>query len=367
MKHGKYDLHKSSADLSVGTSYSWYYKKSDNPTARQKFGLTRAASDSTLFSDYGNQMALFEKEKRAKGKKCKKSASDVGKTNRTKCTPKYIKPVRTEPFTGNFYYGETLPGFKCLQKSEEVITYLPESDIITVSEANTADSVTTAATIVDIPEVIKNPLYGCLEMEVRIPTPLYSTDTTISKDSQLNSTSCSELRKTMCSDKDTDNLLTTILKDYKRIMKEWNHTIKDHYSTISHKNPSTVCRCNNTDSYNRSLYSMLSCRKPNRCLRTSNDSRYAYPYTIGNCQRYRVNENHGIKGEKLKRTNTFTNWTASFRNLKKKFSKNSHFLDTYGCECLEAIYADYDRRLQEWCDTISDCTSSLNSVYDIIH
>ncbi|KAF9798084.1 hypothetical protein SFRURICE_016474 [Spodoptera frugiperda] len=153
MKYGKYDLHKSSANLSVGTSYSWYYRKNENPTTRKKKRLNRAASDSTLFSDYANQISLFERGK-LRGKKCKKSVSDVGKSGRVKYNPRNIKPVHMEPFTGNFFYGKTLPGYEYTQKSEEKITYLPDSDAVTASEDTTGESLTTTApTVLDVPEL----------------------------------------------------------------------------------------------------------------------------------------------------------------------------------------------------------------------
>ncbi|KAI8438171.1 hypothetical protein MSG28_010792 [Choristoneura fumiferana] len=249
MKHGKYNLHKTSTN-SFGTSYSWYYRKNDNPTTRRKKKLKRSASDSTLFSDYANQIPIFEKEK-AFRKKCKKSASDVGKMGHVKYNPRNIKPVYMEPFTGNFYYGKALPGYEFSQKTEEKIEYLPDSDAITASESLTAESLTTPApTVVDAPDLVKNPLYGCAEADVQISTPEYLTDSTTSKDSQLKSSSCTELRRTMCTSKASEDILSNILKDYKRIMKEWNTTITDHYSSASHdKKASTMCRRSNTDSY----------------------------------------------------------------------------------------------------------------------
>lgn len=369
MKYGKYDLHKSSANLSVGTSYSWYYRKNDNPTTRKKKRLTRAASDSTLFSDYANQITMFEKEK--SNKKCKKSVSDVGKNSRVKYNPRAIKPVCMEPFTGNFYYGKPLPGYEYVQKSDEKITYLPDSDIVTPSEDNTAESLTTTApTVVDVPELVKNPLYGCLEADVQIPTPEYLTDSGTSKDSQLKSSSCTELRKTMCSSKETDDVLSNILKDYKRIMKEWNNTITDHYSSISHcsKRGSPTCRKSNTDSYVRSLHSTLSCRRRlSRCVKSGSNKHYSYAYTSQHCKKYQSSDER--KTQSLHRNQTFSSWSPALRNLKKisNFWKiNNNSLTPSQCECLEAIYEDYDRRLQEWCDTISQCSSFLSSVKFLI-
>lgn len=362
MKYGKYDLHKSSANLSIGTSYSWYYKKSDNPTTRRKKRLVRAASDSTLFSDYANQIPLFDKDKCGKTRKCKKSASDVSKNDRVKCSSRNIKPVHMEPFIGNFYYGKPLPGYEYSQKTEEKITYLPDSDIITVSEGNTNDTLTTAATIVDIPELVKNPIYGCLETDVQIPTPEYLTESMGSKDSQLKSTSCTELRNTMDSSTDPTEMLSIILKDYKRIMKEWNHTIADHYSTISHsKKGSTICRRSNTDSYIRSLHSTLSCRKTNKCLK--NDNRhYKYPYASQNYKKSQSNYSTRRKTQSLGRHHTLNKWTSTLQRIKKKFLKSSNTLTSSECECLEAIYEDYDRRLQQWCDTVSQCSTYLSSI-----
>ncbi|KAI5639704.1 rhoGEF domain-containing protein [Phthorimaea operculella] len=365
MKYGKYDLHKSSANVSVGTSYSWYYRKNDNPTnpTRKKKRLARAASDSTLFSDYANQISMFEKDKT--GKKCKKTVSDVGRNTRVKYNPRAIKPVHMEPFIGNFYYGKPLPGYEDADKTEEKISYLPDSDIVTASEDNTAESLTTTApTVVDVPELVKNPLYGCIEADVQIATPTDSAAT--SKDSQLKSSSCTELRKTMCSSKQTEDVLSTILKDYKKIMNEWNNTIHDHYSSISHgsKRGSTMCRKSNTDSYVRSLHSTLSCRKPSRCLRTVSNKYYSYAYTTRHCKR----SQHSVEERKtqtLDRTHTFSNWSSTLQKLKKKtqFWKINHSLTPSECECLETIYKDYDKRLQQWCDTISQCSSLLSSGY----
>ncbi|XP_061708533.1 guanine nucleotide exchange factor DBS-like isoform X9 [Cydia pomonella] len=363
MKYGKYDLHKSSANISVGTSYSWYYRKNDNPTTRKKKKLTRSASDSTLFSDYANQIALFEKEK-AFRKKCKKSVSDVGKTGRVKYNPRNIKPVYMEPFTGNFFYGKTLPGYE-YKKSEEKITYLPDSDAVTASESlTTAESLTTTApTVVDAPELVRNPLYGCAEADVQIPTPEYSTDSTASKDSQLKSSSCTELRRTMCSSKNTEDILSNILKDYKRIMKEWNTTIDDHYFSVSHgnKRASTMCRQSNTDSYVPSLHSTLSCRKPSRCHKSTSNKYYHYAYS------HNLNSKREIpkRASTLNRNQTFGNWSSTLQNFKKKtkFWKVGDSLSPSECKCLEAIYRDYDKRLQDWCDTISQCSTLISSGY----
>lgn len=374
MKYGKYDLHKSSANISVGTSYSWYYKKNDNPTTRKKKPLTRAASDSTLFSDYTNQIPLFERGK-LRNKKCRKSVSDVGKNSRVKYNPRNIKPVHMDPFTGNFFYGNPLPGYEYTQKSEEKITYLPDSDAVTASEDTTAESLTTTApTVLDVPELVKNPLYGCLDANLS-SSPEYLSGSVISKDSQLKSSSCTELRNTMgSSSKESEDILTSILKDYKRIMKEWNYTIKDHCSSVSHctnsKRGSTLCRRSNTDSYVRSLHSTLSCRKPNKCLKSSSNynNHYSYAYASRVDNKSNRNGHDERKTQSLNRNHTFGNWSATLKNLKKKskFWKMNHSLTPSECKCLEAIYKDYDRRLQDWCDTISHCSSLLNSVFKII-
>lgn len=367
MKYGKYDLHKSSANLSVGTSYSWYYRKNDNPTTRKKKRLIRTASDSTLFSDYANQLPLFEKEKRRSNKKCKKSVSDVSKSARVKCSPQNFKPVYMEPFVGNFFYGKPLPGYEYTEKTEEKITYLPDSDAVTASEDNTGESLTTAATVVDAPEYVRNPLYGCLEADVQIATPEFSSTSAASKDSQLKSSSCTELRQTMCSSKEPDDVLLTILKDYKRIMKEWNHTIQDHYSSASHgsKRGSTMCRRSNTDSYVRSLHSTLSCRKPSRCLKSMSSN----TYTSRNCKRSQTNTPQDRKSRSLSRNQTFSNWTSTLQKLKNKtkFWRIQQDFTLSECECLEAVYEDYDRRLQDWCDAISNCSSLISSVLLLLY
>ncbi|XP_064075375.1 guanine nucleotide exchange factor DBS-like isoform X6 [Vanessa tameamea] len=356
MKHGKYDL--SSADLSVGTSYSWYYRKNNNSTTKSK-QLPRAASDSTLFSDYTNQINLFEKERLSKNKKAKKTISDVGKNNRVKCRQRNIKPVHMEPFTGNFFYGKPLPGYDNVKKNEEKIAYLPDSDIITVSEDNTAESITTAPTIVDLPELVKNPLYGCRETDVHILTPEYSSYSSITKDSQLLSNSCTELRKTMNSGTNSQDILTTILNDYKRIMKEWNNTIKDHYSTISHsKNNSSICGKSNADSYVHSLHSTLPSRQLSKFPRYCNYKHYKYPYLTKNYKKYQNSDQR--KRKSLPRNTTTNNWTSTLQYLKRKFQKD---LTPSECECLEAIYEDYDKRLKEWCDTISHYSTITNSGY----
>jgi hypothetical protein len=367
MKYGKYDLHKSSANMSVGTSYSWYYKKSENVTTRNKKKLTRSASDSTIFSDYANQMALFDREKCRKNKKCKKSISDVGKYKRVKCDIETFKPVHMEPFIGNFFYGKPLPGYEYMQKTEEKIIYLPDSDVITVtpSEANTVESLTTAATVVDAPEYVKNPLYGCLDADVRISTPTYLSTT--SKDSQLKSSSCTELRQTMCSSKVPEDILSTILKDYKRIMKEWNNTIQNHYSSISHcsRRGSTLCRRSNTSSYVKSLHSTLSYRKPSKCLKAFGSNTYD-PRT---CKRYQNSTTDDRKSQSLNRNQTFSNWTSTLQKIKNKskFWKIGQNLSPSECECLEAIYEDYDRRLQDWCDAVSHCSSLISSVHIVVN
>lgn len=364
MKHGKYNLHKTSAN-SFGTSYSWYYRKNDNPTTRKKKKLKRSASDSTLFSDYANQIPLFEKEK-AFRKKCKKSASDVGKMGRVKYNPRNIKPVYMEPFTGNFYYGKALPGYEFSQKTEEKIDYLPDSDAVTASESLiTTESLTTPApTVVDAPELVKNPLYGCVEADVQITTPEYLTDSTTSKDSQLKSSSCTELRRTMCTSKASEDILSNILKDYKRIMKEWNTTITDHYSSASHdKKASTMCRRSNTDSFVRSLRSTLSCRKPSRCHKPASNKYYHYAYSQNLNNKREIGQN---KTQSLNRNQTLGNWSSTLQKFRKKtrFWKGDGSLTPSECKCLEAIYEDYDRRLQDWCDTISHCSTLLASVHN---
>ncbi|XP_030021878.1 uncharacterized protein LOC115441280 [Manduca sexta] len=365
MKYGKYELHKSSANLSIGTSYSWYYRKNENLTNRKK-PLTRAASDSTLFSDYANQIALFEKEL-SRNKKCKKSVSDVGKNTRVKCNVRNIEPVHMEPFTGNFFYGKPLPGYEYSQKTEEKLNYLPDSDAVTASEDTTAESLTTAPTVVDIPEYIKNPLYGCIEAgdQLHVSTPECSINSTFSKDSQLKSSSCTELKETM-NGKEQKDILSTILKDYKKIMKEWNYTVKDHCSAVSHcsKKSSTMCRRSNTDSYVRSLHSTLSYRKPRKCRKSINSNHCLYA-SIKNCKRYQ--NLHQRKTQSLNRNLSFTNWTSTLQHIRKKsmFWKINKSLTPSECKCLQTIYKDYDRRLQEWCDTVSQCSSMLNSVIDI--
>lgn len=355
MKHGKYDLHKSSLNLSVGTSYSWYYKKNENPTTRKKSRLRRSASDSTLFSDYANQLTLFENEMNRN--KCKKTASDVTKNTRIKYNPRNIKPVRMEPFTGNFFYGMPLPGYENLEKTEEKIIYLPDSDIVTASEDTAAESLTTAATVVDIPEYVKNPIYGCNEEDLHISTPDYSTDTSFSKDSQLKSTSCTELRDAMTNGKPED-VLSKILHDYKKIIKEWNFTIQDHCGHGCSGESSS----NKSTSDLQSLHSTVSCGIPDKCLKYLTDNRYTHAYDTRSNRR-----NHKStlqrKTQSLSRNQTFGNCTTTLDNFKKK-NKFWKVDKTSGseCECLQAIYKDYDRRLEQWCETISQCSSLINSV-----
>lgn len=357
MKYGKYDLHKSSANISVGTSYSWYYRKNNSTTKSKR--LTRSASDSTLFSDYNNQINLFETERLKKNKKCKKSVSDVGNNNRVKYNPRHIKPVQMEPFTGNFFYGKSLPGYENTQKSDEKIIYLPDSDIITVSEDYTAESVTTVPTTVDIPELVKNPLYGCRDTDVQILTPEYSTDTTITKDSQLLSNSCTELRKTMNNSNDPEDTLAFLLKDYKRIMKEWNKSIKEHYSTNTYSKKSSICRKSNADSYVRSLHSTLSYRKRSKLSKYCSYKSYKYPYTTQNYTRYHNTDQEIL--QRYRRNQTSGNWTSTLQKFKKIFRKDT--LTPTESECLEAIYEDYDKRLQQWCDTISHYSSMVNFLF----
>ncbi|KOB75348.1 Uncharacterized protein OBRU01_07642 [Operophtera brumata] len=370
MKYGKYDLYKSSANLSVGTSYSWYYRKNENQSTRKKKRLTRTASDSTLFSDYANQIPLFEKE-HLRSKKCVKSVSDVEKHARVKYNPRNIKPVHMEPFTGNFFYGKPLPGYEHTHKTEEKITYLPDSDAVTVSGCDTAaESITTAPTVVDPPdEVVKNPLYGCMDTDIMISSDENLSGLTTPKYSQFKSSSCSELRDTTFEKKETEVVISTILKDYKRIMKEWNHTIENHCSPSSHrsKKSSTMFQGSNTVSYVRSLHSTLSCRKLSKCVKSQKGyNHYSYAYGSRFNKKLESNINIQRRTQSLNRNQIFTSpKSTTLQNLKKKtqFWKTNRSLSLSECKCLEAIYRDYDRRLQEWCDTISQCSSLLTSGY----
>lgn len=368
MKYGKYDLHKRSANVSVGTSYSWYYRKNDTST-RKKKRLVRSASDSTLFSDYANQISLFEKEN-ARRKKCKKSVSDVGNT-RVKYNPRAIKPVHMEPFVGNFFYGKSLPGYENSEKTEEKITYLPDSDAVTASEDTTLESLTTnAPTIIDIPELVKNPLYGCKDSDINTSTPEYFSGSMTSKDTQFQSSSCTELRNTMCASKNPEDVLSKILKDYKRIMKEWNHTVKDHCSSESRcsKRESILCGSSYSEKYIQSSSSTLSRRKPTKCLRSVNSYNhysYAYASQYGH-KKFENNLKSQKKTQSFTRNQSLSNWTSTLQKLKKKskFWKLNENLTPSECKCLEAIYKDYDRRLQGWCDTVSVCSSLLTSVFE---
>lgn len=380
MKYGKYDLRKSSTNVSVGTSYSWYYKKNDTATAKKKKKkLVRTASDSTLFSDYANQIIMFDNKN--KNKKCKKTISNTSK-NRIKVynvNLQDIKPVQLEPFTGNFYYGDPLPGFEFTGKSEEKITYLPDSDGVSPSEetVTTLGSITTAPTVVDAPELVKNPLYGCHEADSQLTAAEYFTDTN-SKDSQLNTSSCTEIKETMCSSKDSDNVYESILKDFKRSMKEWNNTIMDHYNSESHTSKNTSSMdTSNTSSYFRSLHSTLSCRKYSKNCLNSNKS-YDYAFVQQECgTNTREKCKHSNlplrKSQTLDRNQTFntnndSGLSATLRNLKKKaafWKDNVNNLKTSNCDCLETIYANYDRRLQECYDSLSSCSTLIGSTVRI--
>lgn len=369
MRYGKYDLRKSTN--SVGTSYSWYYRKNDNPSTKKKKRLKRTASDSTLFSDYANQIMIFDKEKRA-NRKCKKSASCSSKNQRIKYSVKMFKPVRMEPFVGNFYYGEPLPGFECTDKTEEKITYLPDSDAVSPSEETfaTLDSTTTAPTVVDLPEMVKNPLFGCSEADLQLIAAEYFTDTA-SKDSQLNTSTCTEIKETMLSSQGTDDVCSSILKDFKRNMKEWNNTIVEHYSSSSHSKKSTSICPVNTPSDVTSLHSSQSCRKSNRCSKSYTNMNYDYAY-IRKIFDVKIRENAscGRKSQTLDRNHTFststvTGLSSTLRNLKEKakfWKDNNDKVSPSECDCLEAIYKNYDRRLQEWCETLSGCSSLTNMV-----
>lgn len=371
MKYGKYDIRKSSANISVGTSYSWYYKKNDNSTTKKKKSkLVRTASDSTLFSDYANQIMIFDREKR--NKRCKKSISGASKNQRVKRNVSAIKSVQMEPFTGNFYYGDPLPGYKFGGKSEEKITYLPDSDDISPSDETitTLESITPAPTVVDVPELVKNPLYGCHEADMQLITAEYFTDGT-SKDSQLNTSTCTEIKETMCSNKDSESVYNSILRDFKRNMKEWNNTIMEHYSSQTHTNREFSMRKSNASSYVQSLHSTLSCRKvTKKCANRSYDYAYVNKAYDDNICESRKNPNVGCKGKSktLDRNQTFntnaTGITATLKKLKAKakfWKDNMEKLSSSECECLEAIYEDYDRRLQEWCDSLSSYSTLIDS------
>ncbi|CAF4863320.1 unnamed protein product [Pieris macdunnoughi] len=351
MKHGKYDLHKSSADLSIGTSYSWYYRKNDSTTTRKK-KLSRTASESTLFSDYANQISLFDKTKNKK----KKNPSVV--PNRITCQKKNLKPVYLLPFIGNFYYGEVLPGYEDTPKTEEKIVYLPDSDVLTVSERHNTELASLASsnsTLVSFGNTVKNPIYGFKETDVHVSTTEYLSDSSITKDSQLQTNSCTEIRDTMESSKASNDVFMNIMKDYKRIMKEWNSTIIDHYSTGSHSKRSTMCSKSNTESYVRSLHSTLSYRKKRR-EKWSINHKQTYSHK---CKRYQ--SKHRKKSQSLNKNQTFSNWSSTLQNFKNIFQKHGENITHR--DCLEAIYEDYDRRLQQWCDAISEYPSSFDSGY----
>lgn len=360
MKYGKYDLHKSSTNASVGTSYSWYYRKNEYAATDKKKHLERSLSDSTLFSDYINQIDLFEKE-RCHKKMCKKSISDVSKNNRVKYNPHNIKPVRMEPFIGNFYYGKPLPGFEKLRKTDENIYYLPDSEIVTASEDNTAESLT-APTVVDIPEFIKNPIYGCDDTDIAIPTSEYSNISTISKDSQLKSSSCTELRNAMCHSKVSEDILIKILKDFKKIMKEWNHTIKDHCTSVSHcnKKDSFLCQRRNSKNYSHNLHSTLSFWNSKKYVNSLNRNHCDQSFFSNDYETYRRTY------QSLNRNQIFNNYalTSTYQNIKNKYWFRSYkkSLNQSEYKCLQAINEDYDKRLQDWCDTVSHCSSLLTSV-----
>ncbi|KAF9423251.1 hypothetical protein HW555_001320 [Spodoptera exigua] len=128
----------------------------------------------------------------------------------------------------------------------------------------------------------------------------------------------------------------------------------------------------NNDSYVRSLHSTLSCRKPNRCLKSNNitdNHHYSYAYASRLCNKNISSIHDKRKTQSLNRNQTFGNWSSTLQTLKKKtmfWKINQSLTQPSECKCLETIYEDYDRRLQDWCDTISHCTSLISGYKDEI-
>lgn len=276
-----------------------------------------------------------------------------------------------EPFTGNFFYGEPLPGFKNTGKTEERIAYLPDSDAVTLSGCETtAESVTTAPTVMDHPEeFVRNPLFECTDADCIISENM--SGLTTPPDSQFKSTSCSELRDTVFDNKETEAVISTILKDYQKIMSEWNHTIKDNCSSGSNSSKKSMFLGSNNF---HSLNSTSSCLKQSKFLKSSKNYHH-YSYAYGS----EFNKKHDDiknlrKTQSLHRNQMFNNpkseRSKTLHSLKQKtqFWKSKRGMSlSEECKCLEKIYKDYDRRLQQWCDTVSQCSSLLTSANSVIN
>ncbi|GBP44605.1 Guanine nucleotide exchange factor DBS [Eumeta japonica] len=361
MKHGKYDLRKSSS-AGFGTSYSWYYKKNENPAATwtRKRCLARLASVSTLFSDYTNQINIFENNTTAR--KCRKTISCFMKARNKQNG--VVKTVDMQPFIGNFYYGKPLAGFDNLKMTEDEIAYMPDSDTKSPSEDTclTEGSVN-LSTLMDAPEVVKNPLYGSTEED--LPTPFQDYLASTSENSQFRSSSCTEIKDPMYNCSIHGGIYDKILKDYKRCMKEWNSTLIDLASdNHTGKNDPTMCT-SETAAQVLSPRSTTSCGKLTRKSYRSDSRSYEYTRAYGEngdsatSKRPNTGNDNGRKRRNLDRTYSFYKEIESlFQKLKMKakFTKDGRTRRNSKYCYMERLYDEYDSRLKEWRDSVARCS-----------
>lgn len=370
MKHGKYNLEEHSNRLSVGSSRSWMYQQKPdfqavtevqcNMTLKNKT-LERTSSDSTLFSDYANQVKLFEYEKKRDGKlktKLKNIASFA-------CVK-----TKTESLLGDSVSAQSDFKSKYKYTNDNVLYRTPlncnkslnERKIMNGSVASSDIFLTLKPPV--IKRCVKDQMYSS-KLSQKSYGSRYSSLPNLKKycrneSSQSSHCYSSEKNKHLISK--TSDYYSSLLRDYSRNMNKWNETVDNFYTTLPnlkssvHRKPSK-----NTQEYVKSLHSTMSNRKAwlksnkynfedhsrSSCsMNTKSICDETYSKTVPN------------KKSKIKAlSDLYSNTLTNIKNHPNK-SKEKHDIGNDGVfENLEAFNADYDRRLKEWTDALGDALS----------
>lgn len=273
---------------------------------RTKNRLLRTPSESTLFSDYTNQVKLFDYN--ATKKRCSKIKSKIMCFGNYKCaSDKDIAEVNVSDISYDHFLNDNItfgsPFVGCCTRLCNA-PHLKNKSSCKSSLKSIPSSTTTLKHSIHTRSLKNNNL-------------LYSSLPNLTSCNSLESDHYSSLKK--CCRKNSDDVYSSLIKDYTKKMNRWNSTMSDHYSTLPNFNKNKKA----SDWNAKTSSSTLTCK---RILSKHNNRDYS-----------------NMKWQSAK-SNIYTDPMPSHKLHKPKCNSKDD---------LQSLYDIYDKRLREWTDAFS--------------
>lgn len=363
MKHGKYSLEKCSRNnQSVGSSDSWMYSHGDECGGLEKFKqvmkvknkLLRSPSDSTLFSDYTNQVKLFDygvKKNRFNfipKIKCIKGLKYV--SDKETSVSKGFKSCNSnidKNFNDNIMFGSPITGC-CTRLCDSQHLFSDGSKTTSHSTLYLKSSTQKSKNHSSILKSHSSKIYDKNKIMYSSLPNFGAYDTC---DEKLSS-SYSSLKK--CHKKKSQDIYKSILSDYTSKMNKWNSTVSNHYSTLPNfsktkefENSAKFVNNCDTKSVYKSFFS-----------KWCNNTDEKYPKMKWQSAENNIYVDPNMSPKTIStRKSYFTLEKSSSKksNLHKNPTKSSSDCESEDAICneLRMLYNNYDEKLKEWTEAVS--------------